>query len=423
MRIDARLRMVQYAAEHGVKPAARHFGCQPKTIRKWLVRWRETNHSRKALVDHSRAPHSCPHKISPQMAAHVLRERRKAPCLGARRLKDFCELKPSIGAISRILRQAAQTRQRKKKHHKKRDMREAKARFKAFEQLQVDTKYLNDIPYYVEQMWRRERNLPGFQYTCRDVKTGAVFLGFANELSQMHACCFVMAVAAHLRRTAHPLRDFATIQTDNGCEYSGMEQKQRTDRGFRFVVENTIGAKHRFIPIGRKNHQADVETLHERIEPEFFDLETFADRKEFFKKASSWQLWWNTTRTNSYKHNRSPDQILLEQQPARDMNTWLLPAIDLDAALNHRADLIDYVIPKTEGYYVPVLPESLYRSKFLLSLWIDQATKDCFLTYNTFSRETKMKKHLLAGAMLCALCIPINGATLSIDGTFDGTGT
>ena len=361
MRIDARLRMVQYAAEHGIKPAARQFACEPKTIRKWLRRWRAGNHSRKSLEDLSRAPHSCPHKTTPQMTAHVLRERAKAPCFGAKRLKNICELKPSEGAIARILRQAGVTKPRKKKHHKKRDMREAKARFKAFEQAQIDTKYLNDIPFYVEQMWRAERNLPRFQYTWRDVKTGAVFLGFANELTQMHACCFVMAVAAHLERTGNGLRGWATLQTDNGSEFSGAEHKQRLDRGFRYVVEKMIGASHRFIPVGRKNYQADVETLHERIEPEFFDLESFADRKEFFKKACSWQIWWNTVRTNSYKRNRSPDQILLEEQPQRDFKTWLLPALDLDVLLNHRADLVDYLIPQAKGYYVPALPEKRGR--------------------------------------------------------------
>jgi transposase-like protein len=358
MRIDARLRMVQYAAEHGIKPAARHFGCEARTIRKWLRRWRTGNHSRRSLEDRSRAPRTCPHKTSPQMAAYVVRQRRSAPCFGARRLKENFALKPSVGAIARILRQAGLTRPRKKKYRVKRDMRELKARFRPFEQAQVDTKYLNDIPYYVEQMWRRERDLPRFQYTWRDVRTGAVFLGFANELSQMHACCFIMAVAAHLKRTGHDLRGRATIQTDNGAEFSGQDQRTREDRGFRYTVENPamIGANHCFIPIGRKNYQADVETLHERIEPEFFDLESFADRKEFLRKASSWQLWWNTTRKNSYKRNRSPDQILLEAQPQRDFRTWLLPAIDLDRAAQHRADLIDYLTPNAKGYYVPVLP-------------------------------------------------------------------
>jgi transposase len=363
MKIDLRLRLVQYAKEHGVKPAARHFGCEPKTVRKWVGRWRESNYSRSALEDRSRAPHRCPHKTSPQMTAHVIRTRKQAPCLGARRLKRDCGLKPSEGAIARILRDNGLTRKRKKKYVKKRDMREAKARFKAFEQAQVDTKYLNDIPFYVEQMWKRERNLPEFQYTWRDVKTGAVFLGFANELSQAHACCFVMAVSAHLKRTGRDLKGFGTIQSDNGGEFSGMDRTIKQDRGFRFVVEKHIGATHRFIPVGRKNYQADVETLHERIEAEFFDLETFANRKEFFKKASYWQLWWNSTRINGYKHNRSPDQILLEQAPQRDFQTWLLPALDLDALLNYRADLISYTISQARGYYVPALPATALRSQ------------------------------------------------------------
>lgn len=37
-------------------------------------------------------------------------------------------------------------------------------------------------------MWRNP-DLPRFEYTWRDVKTGALFLGFANELSETHACC------------------------------------------------------------------------------------------------------------------------------------------------------------------------------------------------------------------------------------------
>ena len=60
-----------------------------------------------------------------------------------------------------------------KKYQKKRDMRALKARYRAFEQLQVDTKYLTDIPFYVEQLYRHS-DLPRYQYTCRDVKTDGV---------------------------------------------------------------------------------------------------------------------------------------------------------------------------------------------------------------------------------------------------------
>ena len=265
MKYEQRLEMVRFAEAHGVKPAARQHGCQVKTVRKWLGRWREANH----------------------------------------------------------------------------------ARFQPFEQAQVDVKYLNDIPFYVQQMWRHG-DLPRFQYTWRDVKTGAVFLGFAKDLSEEHACCFVHAVSDHLSRAGTALRGFATIQTDNGSEFSGAERQLDKRRGFHHAVEHAIGAKHRFIPPGKKNYQADVESLHRRIEEEFFDLETFRDHTEFYAKASAWQLWWNCTRKNFYKGKRSPDDILLQDAPKRDPAVWLIPAIDLDRAMKKKMG--------TGGCYVPALP-------------------------------------------------------------------
>lgn len=347
MKYDVRLAMVLYARQHGNKPAARQFGCTVKIVRKWRTRYEAANGARSALQDRSRAPKTCPHKTPVRIERQVVRVRLKAKCLGARRLKDYYALKPSVGAIGRILRQAGLTQKRKKKPQKKRDMRELKARLRAFEQSQVDVKYLNDIPFYVEQLWGN-KDLPRFQYSWRDVRTGGLFLGFANELSEEHACCFVAAVGAHLKRIGQPLQA-SIVQTDNGSEFSGAERKVRDDRGFHHTVENILGARHRFIPPGRKNHQADVETIHERIEAEFFDLERFASREQFFAKASAWQLWWNTTRKNSYKHNQTPDQILNAADPRASPEAWLLQALDLDQAMKLKTG--------TRGYHLPELPD------------------------------------------------------------------
>ena len=361
MKFDLRLKLVQAAEEQGVKPAAREFGCTDKTARKWLGRWRAANRSRQSLEDRSRAPHSCPHKTPARVEKQILAERDKAPCLGARRLKEFCALPAGESAVARVLRQNGKTRRRRKKHEKKRDMRELKARFDPFEENQVDVKYLDDIPYYVEQLWRNPA-LPRFEYTWRDVKTGGLFLGFAGELSEAHACCFAAAVGAHLARTGFSLRGRSTVQTDNGSEFSGAERKRRNDRGFAHLVESRLGATHRFIPPGKKNHQADVETVHDRIEEEFFNLERFENRDAFFERASAWQLWWNTTRKNSYKASRTPDQILLETRPHRDPRIWLLPALDLDALMAKRADPKNLNKPAAGGYYVPTLPALVPRS-------------------------------------------------------------
>jgi hypothetical protein len=360
MKFDLRLKLVQYAQEHGVKPAARKFGCSVKIARKWLRRWLAAGRSRQSLMDRSRAPKTCPHKTSARVEAMIVREREKAPCLGARRLKDFCEIPAGQGAIARVLRQRGLARRRKKKYEKKRDMRAVKARYKAFQETQVDTKYLTDIPFYVEQLHRRLDG-PRFQYSLRDVKTGALFLGFANELSETHACSFVAAVGAHLKRCGFSPSQ-TTFQSDNGSEFSGAEHHTNKERGFAYVVTTLMRARHRFIPPGKKNHQADVETIHERIEAEFFDLESFADRGDFFHKAAAWQLWWNVARKNGYKGNRAPDEILLEEQPERNANIWLLPALDLDALAAKRS--LGKILNKSpaRGYYVPALPARRTRT-------------------------------------------------------------
>jgi transposase-like protein len=352
MKFEVRLEIVKFAEQHGIKPATREFDTTVNTVRKWLRRWQANNHARASLVDLSRAPKTCPHKTSPKMEKMIIRIRKKAPCLGPERLKDFFALPVSQGAIARILKQNGLTKKRKKKYEKKRDLREVKARFQPFEENQVDVKYLNDIPFYVEQLLNNSE-LPKFEYTWRDVKTGCVFLGFSNELSEAAACCFAAAVGGHIRRTGF---DFSTVQTDNGAEFSGMERKTKKDRGFHNLIEQKLKAKHRFIPPGKKNRQADVESLHERIESEFFDLEKFSSRSDFFNLASAWQLWWNTTRKNRYKGKRSPEDILKESCADRNFKVWLLPALDLDVLLSKRAEKSLYNPLLFRGYHVPALP-------------------------------------------------------------------
>ena len=295
MKYETRLQMVRFAERDGIKPAAREFNTTVRTVRKWYRRWIADNRSRRSLMDQSKAPRTCPHKTPPHVEKRVIEARKRAPCFGPRRLKDAFDLPVGETAIGRILRQNDLVTPRKKKYEKKRDLREVKRRYKPFEENQVDAKYLTDIPFYVEQTLHDD-DLPKFQYTWRDVRTGGIFLGFADELSEAHACAFAAAVGLHLKRVGFDLKDAGTVQTDNGSEFSGAERHARSDRGFSHLVETGLKATHRFIPPGKKNHQADVETLHHWVETEFFDLERFADRRDFFQRASWWQLWWNVSR-------------------------------------------------------------------------------------------------------------------------------
>ena len=85
-----RLQLVTYACQHGIKAAARAYRTTVPTARRWLRRYEQQG--LKGLQELSRAPHSCPHKITGELAQRVLELRRRLPTFGARRLQREWEL-------------------------------------------------------------------------------------------------------------------------------------------------------------------------------------------------------------------------------------------------------------------------------------------------------------------------------------------
>jgi transposase len=239
-KFSLRLQMVLHAQSHGVGPAVRAFGSTLKTVRRWLERFREGG--RAALVDHSRAPKTCPHKTSPAQEKKVLKARHQVPCFGPRRLKLLFDLTPSLGAIARILRQNGLTRKRRTKARKKNDLRAVKVQYLPFERLQADTKPLYDIPAYWPQM--RAQGLPRHQYTVRDVKSGALFIDYADELSTTCATLTIKRLATHLQLWGVPFHNLV-LSTDNGSEYGGHDKQERS-RGFH-AQALSWGITHRFL--------------------------------------------------------------------------------------------------------------------------------------------------------------------------------
>jgi transposase len=323
-KFGVRLAMVKYARTHGIRAAARHFSCSRNTIRHWKRCYDERG--LKGLRDASRAPHSCPHKTSAYHERRVLEARRRVPCFGPRRLKDSFDLKPSLGAIARILRQRGLTKKPRRKARKKNDLRRVKQQYRAFERLQADTKPLYDIAAYWPQM--RAHGLPRQQYTHRDVKSGALFIDYADELSTSYACMASRRILEHLGRHGVALSGMV-LSTDNGSEYGGTERRER-EIGYHADMQR-LGPRHRFLPPATPNAHGDVESSHSRIEQEFFDLEYFRSRRDFFEKITTYQHWWNFARPNYSKGGRTPAEILAEE--GVDLRLLLRLPEDLDALL------------------------------------------------------------------------------------------
>jgi len=341
---DLRFRLVCYAEKHGIRQAAREFHTTRHTVRKFLRRFHDSG-KLSSLVALSRRPHICPHQTSKRVEDRVLEIRHRVGNMGAKRMKVEFGLPCSHAAISRICKQNGLVRKRRKKHHRKQDLREIKALWGLFEQISTDTKDLKDLPPYWLQM--RALGLPSWEYTAREVVSGTTFLGFANENSATYASLFADIICQHLKDHGIDLTQ-VHFQTDNGSEFKGGKDKQGNPHGFPMIVEIKYPSHHRRIPPAAHTFQSDVETFHRLVEDEFFLIEPFASIDNFKMKISSYLLYFNLVRKNSYKGWKSPWEIIRERNKDIKKSIVMLPPIFLEEIFKPRLAGV--------GHHVPWIP-------------------------------------------------------------------
>jgi transposase InsO family protein len=343
--------VVLEAQANGVRPTMRKWGIARNTIRTWLRRFEAAGN--KGLEDRRHGPNFIPHKTSKEVEEKVINARLQVPCYGPRRLQYFFNLPCSQGAIQRILKANNLVRKHKKKYQKKNDLRAAKAAWKAGTHWQMDVKHLYDIPNYWGQRRDLKISLPKYQYTLRDVKSGMASLAFSDELSELNSRTMVYHFLNHLaKHLPFPIEELI-FQTDNGVEFSGTVRHFEKAPFTQFIVSK--GAKHVFIPPGMSNANGDVESFHDTIEEEFFNLTEFSSREDFIHKAESYRFFYNLQRPNYSKGAKTP--MLIAEQDWPDCNfasqTVAFPVLDLDN-LNIDLNLSEY---NSKGQSIPVFPE------------------------------------------------------------------
>jgi hypothetical protein len=325
-----RYQMVIYAKEYGVKPAARLYATTPKTVRKWVGRFDDGGYQ--ALGDLSRRPHFSPQAIQDDRAKKIVALKGVYKRLGADQVKILENMPESAKTIRKIWRKnGVSSRKRRKKHVTKQNLREIKKRFALFERSCEDTKDLDDIPEYWPQMM--DKGLPRVQYTHREVSCGIQFLGFSNERSLINAMLFTEYINEHLKKYSL-LVENGIRQTDNGSEYIGA-WSAKNPSAYTLAIESEK-LVHGTIPPGAHRFQSDVETVHNLIETDFYEIEGFTDKADFMEKAYTYQLFFNLERPNTYKENKSPWQLAKEKRPDLPKEALMLPPVDLDALLDKK---------------------------------------------------------------------------------------
>jgi transposase-like protein len=330
---QVRYQMVLSVEKRGIKATARSFRASKNTVRKWHRRWQELGYH--GLEELSRRPHLSPNATPPAERRKLVALRQTYHRLGAEAIKTIEGLHRSSRTIRKIWREEhVSSRSRRKKHRTKRCLREVKKQWKLFQQICEDTKYLNDIPEYYLQMMAR--GLPRFQYTARDVTSGLLFLGFAQELSLTNTTLFADYLNRQLTARGADLSG-TTRQTDNGGEYIG-NILAKNPSSYTTTVESISGQTHATIPPAAYTWQADVETVHSIMEREFYEIEHFTDPYDFLQKAYSYQLFFNLIRPNSHKENKTPWQIAKEKEPSLSQSIALIPPVSIEDLLEMKLE-------------------------------------------------------------------------------------
>ncbi|MBI4381857.1 MAG: hypothetical protein HY574_11795, partial [candidate division NC10 bacterium] len=143
---------------------------------------------------------------------------------------------------------------------------------------------------------------------------------------------FQAYVAEHLKKYGVALAA-VILQTDNGSKNIGAWNK-KTASAFTRQVETTYGMRHDRIPPHCSTYNSDVETFHNLIEREFYDIETFASLPELLGKATAYQLYFNYQRSNTWREGKAPYQLLRELAPHIAPQVLALPPRIVDTFLN-----------------------------------------------------------------------------------------
>ena len=118
--------------------------------------------------------------------------------MGSARLKRDFALPYSVKSITNVRRKHGLVRKfRRKKHETKRCLREVKRHWRAFQQIDIDTKHLVDIPEYWPLI--EDLGLPPYQYTARDVSTGAALPRLRRRTGPLLLGTFAAQIIEHLQ--------------------------------------------------------------------------------------------------------------------------------------------------------------------------------------------------------------------------------
>ena len=251
-----------------------------------------------SLHDLPRAPKHIPHKTSSDLENLIVQEAKRTGFRYVRLSKYLFKqygIEISQNTVRAILkRNKVKPKKVRTKNKTTRHLYNYEE-LEAFEEIQIDTKYLHDSNSLPEDVYKnmKKRKLPLYEWNAIDAKTRMRFTAYSWELNSTYGLLFVLMVVMWLR--LHNKQGKIRIRVDNGSEFfSGSEKKKKEWNKILGLFEAEVYN----IPPGAKHLMGIVEHSH-RVDDESFLIihgGRSKNAKEFLFRAHKWQNVWNKSR-------------------------------------------------------------------------------------------------------------------------------
>lgn len=341
---ELRLRIAKHAHNHSIKSAARVFQCSRNTVRKWYrlyLFYQEQGITTKKdmhLEDVKRITTNHPNAMNTntqQRLYRILETRynNRQRIIITHIVKNH-HIPYSVDTVRKYAKRWGFFIARHNKSKQKRYLVEVKKKMRFCEVVQVDIKYLTDIPeLYPSLHTYKQYGFPSYQITARDVATGTLWYAYAQEKSTANTKLFIEYLGEHLKR--YGLNMTQTIfQTDGGTEFTNQYLSVHPKpTAFQCAITD-MGAIHRVNPAASPTYNSDVESSHRLIEDEAYSNQWKVDTAEFLSAMRSYQSYFNLERYNTYKKGTPRDLLEAKHIPVDNAVLVLRPII-VDTLLLH----------------------------------------------------------------------------------------
>ena len=299
-KIELKKMVIEAALQRSVSAASREFKISRPTIAKWLKNFKTEGESGLKRKDVSKKNQK--NKMPAEVLAEIIDLKDKNPDWSAKRIISFLKLPYSQQTVNAKIR----------KHLKQPENR---------------TKIFTKIYLKINKLKQKESRLPSYQLSAYDEGTGALFVAFSYERSNLTVSIFVDYLLQSLDSCKAVDVKKIIIFTSRGSVYRSSSKNKISL--LDFIIEEKYEAKHSY----------STENL--KFPKNYIFTDEFHSVKDLLFKSLILTIYNNYYKENQFISGMSPLNKIRKENPEIDSNLLLIQPIVIDKHIENILELKD----------------------------------------------------------------------------------